>query len=49
MLVRPIALVQLLGMLVPLNHGSPTRGPQGCVMRSTATYVKYVYTIKVTQ
>jgi hypothetical protein len=32
-----------------LNRGSTTGGPQGCVMRFTATYINYVYTIKVTQ
>jgi hypothetical protein len=30
-------------------HGDPTHGPQGCIMRTAATFVNSVYMIKVTQ
>jgi hypothetical protein len=32
-----------------LHHGSPTRGPPGCNLRSAATFINCVYTIKLTQ
>jgi hypothetical protein len=32
-----------------LNLGSPTRGPPGYIMRPTATFVNYVYSIRIAQ
>jgi hypothetical protein len=32
-----------------LDHGSPTRGPPGCIWRSAAKSLKYVYTTQITQ
>jgi hypothetical protein len=34
---------------IRLNHGSPTRGSPGFIMRSAAEFENYVYTIKLTQ
>ena len=34
---------------VGVTHGSPTRGPPACTMRSEAAFVNCVYTIKTTQ
>jgi hypothetical protein len=30
------------------HHGSPTRGLPGCIMRLAATFINYVYSIKIT-
>lgn len=35
--------------LHPLKHESPTCGPPSCIMRSAATFVSCVYTIKISQ
>jgi hypothetical protein len=32
-----------------LNHGYQTRGPPVCIMQPAATFVYYVYTIKIAQ
>jgi hypothetical protein len=32
-----------------LNHGSSTRGPAGCIMRSADTFINCVCTMKITQ
>ena len=32
-----------------LKHGAPTRGPVCCIMQPAATFVNYVYTIRITQ
>jgi hypothetical protein len=31
------------------KNGSPTRGPSVCVVRFSTTFVKYFYTIKITE
>lgn len=31
------------------NHGCPTRGPPSCLMRPTATFINYAYTVKSTE
>jgi len=32
-----------------IHHGSATRGPAGCIMRPTATFVNCVYTTRMTE
>lgn len=36
-------------MILKLGHGSPTRGPSGCIMRHAATFAHYVYAINISQ
>jgi len=33
---------------IALDHGSPTYGPSGFIMQPTATFVNYIYIIKIT-
>ena len=35
--------------LIPLGHGSPRRGPQGCIMRPSVAFLNYLCTMKITQ
>jgi hypothetical protein len=47
--ICPVQIQSTVSSLIYSSHGHPTCGPAGRIMRPAATFVNYLYTIKITQ